>query len=161
MGNKSSSEVTQIIDTKNITKNDLAFLNQQITNATTQQISKAQTQSGSAIMLTAHQHVGPIIARGRDSKIEGVTLSIDQNTEIQLKTDDSSIQNNSISTELAMAIITQVGQKIDNDNMAKLMASSEAQQSLGALSATAGNSVSSEINARVTTLNLTENYRKF
>ena len=112
MGNSSSSSVTQIIDTKNITKSTLESLNQQITNATTQQISDSQTQSGSAIMQTAKQKIGVIVASGKGSIIEGVKLGIDQNTQVQLSVDDNSIQDTSISTELALAIIQQVGQKI-------------------------------------------------
>lgn len=161
MGNSSSSEVNQTIDTKNINKNMLEDLNQQITDSMTESIVKTQTEAGTAIVQEGKQKIGPIIAKGKGSRITNIKLTVDQNAQINLNSDDKSIQNNNISSELALSIVKNVSSKVSNENMAKLVGEAEASQSVGAFNPTGGNEVSSEVNAKISTLNLTESYRKF
>lgn len=161
MGNSSSSAVTQTIDTKNINKSVINALNQQVTESVTQNIAKAQIESGASVVQIGKQKIGPIVAKGPNSNITNIKLSIDQNTQINLKTDDNSIQDTTISSQLALAILDNVKSSVNNDNMAKLMGSAEAQQSLGAISLTGGNQVSFDVNAKISTLNLTDTYRDF
>jgi hypothetical protein len=160
MGNRSSSSVRQIINTKNITKSMVESLNEQVTESVTKSIAKAQTESGSGVVQIGVQRFGPVIV-GKNAKAKNIILSIDQNTAINLKTDDQSIQDTSISTNLALAIINNVQSSVNNESMAKLMAEAESSQKLGALSATGGNQVSSNVNAKIDTLNFNESYRKF
>ena len=160
MGNSSSSSVRQIIDTKNINKSTLDSLNEQITQSMTQSIADAQSEAGAGIVQEGEQHIGPIIARG-GAKLKNIEFKIDQNTAINLSSNNKTIQDTSISTDLAMAIINNVTSKVSNDNMAKLISESESSQQLGALSATGGNSVSSDVNSQISTLNFTESQRKF
>jgi hypothetical protein len=161
MGNKSSSEVTQIVNQKVINKNDLESINEQVTKSTTENIMRSTTTSIAGSTKTAEIDIEGISAHGPGSTVSGVNLTIDQEALIDLEVTDKSIQENDINTELALAIINNVSSSITNDQMTKLVSAAESKQSVAGLALTGGNSTSSKVNTKMNTESINETKRKF
>lgn len=161
MGNKSSSEATQIINQKIINRNTLDSFNEQVTKSTTENIMKSITQSAASSSQNANVNIGRISASGPGSTITDLDIKIDQEAYVSLDVADKSIQQNDINTELATAIINNVSSSINNEQMAKLVSSAESNQSVAGLALTGGNESSAKVFNQMNSLSLNETSRKF
>lgn len=161
MGNKSSSEATQIINQKIINKNDLESINQHATDSATEAIMKSAQNAQASSTKVAEINIGEITSTGPGSKVGGINVLIDQESFISLEVIAESVQKNDINTELALAIVNDVSSKINNEQMAKLVSSAESDQSVSGLALTGGNSSSAKVYNRMDSTTLNETKRKF
>jgi len=161
MGNKSSSETTQIINQKIINKNDLESINQHATNAATEAIMKAAQNAAASAAKVAEVNIGEITATGPGSRVGSINVEIDQESFISIDVIAESVQKNDINTELALAIINDVSSKVENAQMAKLVSSAESNQSVSGLALTGGNESSAKVYNRMDSTTLNETKRKF
>jgi hypothetical protein len=160
-GNSSKSTVEQIIDQKFINRSTLDSFNEQVTKSTTENLMKSLTQAGASASQNANIRIGEISATGPGSTVTNINASVGQEAYVDLQVADKSIQQNDINTELALAIINNVSQSINNEQMAKLVSNSEAEQKVSGLSFTGGNETESNVYNRMNSLNLNETSRKF
>lgn len=161
MGNKSSSEATQIINQKIINKNDLESINQHATDSATEAIMKSAQDAQASSSKIAEVNIGEITATGPGSVVGGINVLIDQESFISLEVIAESVQKNDINTELALAIVNDVSSKINNEQMAKLVSSAESDQSVSGLALTGGNSSSAKVYNRMDSTTMNETKRKF
>jgi hypothetical protein len=161
MGNSSSSESTQIVDQKIINRNTLDSFNEQVTKSTTENLMKSMTQAAASSSQNANLAIGEISATGPGSTVSNITASIGQEAYVDLQVADKSIQQNDINTELALAIVNNVSQSINNEQMAKLVSSAESNQSVAGLALTGGNSSASKVYNKMDSLTQNETSRKF
>ena len=74
---------------------------------------------------------------------------------------DKTIQDNQINTELAIAIVNNITQKLDNEQMQKLVSNAEADQKVSGLAFTSGNTSDSSVINRMNSETVNETNRKF
>jgi hypothetical protein len=141
MANSSSAEVKQMVDQKFITKNSLNAYNESLTNLTTQSIMNSMAEAGSSLNQSAEIDIGKITAVGPGSIVTGIDVKIDQDSKLDQKAILDSISKNDINTELTKTIMNDITNKLDLEQMAKLVSEAESKQSVAGFALTGGNTV--------------------
>jgi hypothetical protein len=162
MGNNSSrSSVEQTINQKIINKNTLDVINQQVTQMSTDSLMKNVSDSAAADSQSANIRIKSIKASGSGSTISNLNIGINQKSVVTLDVVDKTVQDNQINTELAIAIVNNITQKIDNEQMQKLMSHAESEQKVAGFALTSGNESDSSVINRMNSETVNETSRKF
>jgi hypothetical protein len=159
--NSSSSSIQQTIDQKIINKNTLDTISQQVTNMCTESLMKNVSDSAASDTQTANIRIKSIKASGSGSTISNLNVNINQKSVVTLDVVDKTIQDNQINTELAIAIVNNITQKLDNEQMQKLVSNAEADQKVSGLAFTSGNTSDSSVINRMNSETVNETNRKF
>lgn len=159
--NSSSSSVQQTIDQKIINKNSLDVITQQVTNMATDSLMKNVSDSAASDTQIANIRIKNIKASGSGSTISNLNVNINQKSVVTLDVVDKTIQDNQINTELAIAIVNSVTQKIDNEQMQKLVSNAESDQKVAGLAFTSGNSSDVSVINKMNSSTVNETNRKF
>ena len=159
--NSSSSSIQQTIDQKIINKNSLDVINQQVTQMSTDSLMKNVSDSAASDTQSANIRIKSIKASGAGSSISNLNVNINQKSVVTLDVVDKTIQDNQINTELAIAIVNSITQKIDNEQMQKLISNAESDQTVSGLALTSGNSSDAKVINNMKSETVNETSRKF
>ena len=159
--NSSSSSIQQTIDQKIINKNTLESINQQITQMSTESLMKNVSDSAASDTQSANIRIKSIKAAGSGSTISNLNVNINQKSVVTLDVVDKTIQDNQINTELAIAIVNNIVQKIDNEQLQKLVSNAESDQKVAGLSFTSGNTSDTSVINKMNSSVVNETSRKF
>lgn len=160
MGNSSSSEITNTIENRNVNLSTIESINKNTSEIITNTLISNHTSAQSGTTQVAEINIGKISAIGKDSVIDNLQILIDQNAQVEFTSNDESIQNNTIMVDYALKLTQQLQNSISNDQAAKLVSESQAEQKNGWLSTAAGNSVRSDVNNQIKNINENVNLTK-
>jgi hypothetical protein len=160
-GNTSKSSIEQIINQKIINKSTLDVMNEQVTKMSTDSVMKNVSDSAAADSQTANIRIRSIKASGAGSTISNLNVGINQKSVVTLDVVDKTVQDNQINTELAIAIVNSVTQKIDNEQMQKLVSNAESDQKVAGLAFTGGNESDASVINKMNSETINETSRKF
>ena len=160
-GNTSKSSIEQTINQKIVNKNTLEAINQQITQMSTDSVMKNVSDSAAADSQTANIRIRSIKASGTGSSISNLNIGVNQKSVVTLDVVDKTVQDNQINTELAIAIVNSVTQKIDNEQMQKLVSNAESDQKVAGLAFTSGNDSDASVINKMNSETVNETSRKF
>jgi hypothetical protein len=160
MANSSSAEARQAVTQQFINKNSLNAYNESLTNMTTQSIMNSIAESGGASSQIAEIDIGKIEADGPGSVVDGINITIDQESKVTQKVILDSLSKNDINTELTKTIMNDITSKLDVDQMAKLVSNAESTQSVAGLALTGGNRVNTTTDNEMNLLVQNETTRK-
>ena len=160
MGNSSSASITNTIENRNINVSMIESINKNVSSIITNTIVSNHTEAKSSTTQAADIDIKSISAIGKDSKISGLQVLIDQNADIEFTSSDDSIQNNNIMVDYALKLVQQLQNSISNDQAAKLASDAKASQENGFLSTAMGNSVRSDVNNQIKNINENTNLTK-
>lgn len=153
MGNSTSSEITNSIENRNVNLSTIESINKNASEIITNTVISNHTSAQSGTTQVAEVDIGKISAIGKDSLIDNLQILIDQNAQVEFTSNDESIQNNTIMVDYALKLTQQLQNSISNDQAAKLVSESQAEQKNGWLSTAAGNSVRSDVNNQIKNIN--------
>jgi hypothetical protein len=159
--NSSSSSIQQTIDQKIINKNTLDVISQQVTQMATDSMMKNVSDSAASDSQSANIRIKSIKASGTGSSITNLSVNVSQKSVVTLDVVDKTVQDNQINTELAIAIVNNITQKIDNEQMQKLVSNAESDQKVAGLSFTSGNSSDASVINNMKSETVNETSRKF
>jgi hypothetical protein len=159
--NSSSSSIQQTIDQKIINKNSLDVISQQVTQMSTDSLMKNVSDSAASDTQSANIRIKSIKAAGAGSTVSNLNINVNQKSVVTLDVVDKTIQDNQINTELAIAIVNNITQKIDNEQMQKLVSNAESDQKVAGLAFTSGNSSDASVINNMKSETVNETSRKF
>lgn len=160
MGNSTSSEINNSIENRNVNLSTIESINRNASEIITNTVISNHTSAQSGTTQVADVEIGKISAIGKDSLIDNLQILIDQNAQVEFTSNDESIQNNTIMVDYALKLTQQLQNSISNDQAAKLVSDSQAEQKNGWLSTAAGNSVRSDVNNQIKNINENINITK-